>query len=256
MEVFFKVYCSCEMEFQIRLDLGDEEMKKDEVLKRLKGGLIVSCQALEGEPLYREEGGVMSLMALAAKEGGACAIRTNGITDLKTIKGIVDLPIIGHIKKVYEGYEPYITPTLEEVDALVESGCHIIAIDATKRLRVGNVTIETFVEQIKEKYPTQLLMADISTFEEGEVASKLGFDFISTTLSGYTSYSSKKEGPDLDLLEQLVNKLETPIVAEGRIHYPEQAKRALETGAYCVVVGGAITRPKEITARFVKQLID
>ncbi len=231
-------------------------MKKDEVFKRLKGGLIVSCQALEGEPLYRPEGDIMSLMALAAKEGGACGIRANGTTDIKMIRKVVDLPVIGLIKKEYPGYEPYITPTLDEIDDLIESGCDIIALDATNRLRLGEVTIDCFINQIKEKYPMQLLMADISTFEEGINASKLGFDFISTTLSGYTDYSSKKEGPDLELVQQLASAVEIPIVAEGRLHSPELAKKAIEAGAYCVVVGGAITRPKEITARFIKGLHD
>lgn len=229
-------------------------MRKDEVLNQLKGGLIVSCQALETEPLYTKEGGEMALMALAAMQGGACGIRTNGVRDLEQIKEIVDLPIIGLIKAGYEGYEPYITVTMKEVDALVQAGCDVIAIDATRRLRPGNLTFKQFFEQIKHKYPDQMIMADISIFDEGLVASDLGVDFISTTLSGYTSYSIANEGPDLTLVKQLADKVEVPIVAEGRIHYPNQAKAALDAGAYCVVVGGAITRPKEITERFVKSI--
>ena len=219
-------------------------MNKEEILKKIKGKLIVSCQALPGEPLYIENGSFMPLMALAAEQAGAAGIRTNGVLDVKGIKEKVNLPVIGLIKKVYEGFPQHITVTIKEIDELMEAGADIVALDCTLRERVDGKTI-------KEKYPEILLMADISTFEEGVNAEKAGVDFVGTTLSGYTPYSEKSDGPDFALVEKLVKNLSIPVIAEGKIHEPKQAKKMLELGAYAVVVGGAITRPLEIAQRFV-----
>ena len=213
-------------------------MTKDFILEKLKGNLIVSCQALEGEPLYQEDYSVMPLMARAAKRGGACAIRTNSVRDVALIKEETNLPIIGIIKKQYEGFEQYITVTMDEVDQLVGDGR----------------SVKEFIQAIKDKYPELLLMADISTYEEGVYAYESGVDFVGTTLSGYTSYSMPSGGPDYELVEKLAQTIKVPVIAEGKIHYPEQAAKMLEIGAFSVVVGGAITRPLEITKRFVDAL--
>ena len=221
------------------------------IIESLKGGLIVSCQALPGEPLYREEGGIMVLMAKAALEAGAIAIRTEGIKDIKQIKEELNVPVIGLIKREYPNYEPYITVTMAEIDALVEAKCDIIAMDATFSKRAAG-SINNFVKNIKEKYPNQLLMADISTLEEGLNAEKIGFDLIGTTMSGYTTGTSdKKNGPDFQLMKELVENTRTPIVAEGRIHTPKDLEMAFNQGVYTAVVGGAITRPLEITKKFI-----
>lgn len=229
-------------------------MRKEEIIEKIKDGLIVSCQALPGEPLYIEDDSMMPLMARAAKEAGACGIRTNGVRDVIGIKKETNLPVIGLIKKSYKGYEPYITFTIDEVDELAKAGADIIAIDCTLRERVDGRTVEEFIKFVKGKYPNILFMADISNFEEGVNAFKAGIDMVGTTLSGYTSYTEKTNEPDYNLVKSLVSAIDIPVIAEGRIHSPEQAVKMLELGAHAVVVGGAITRPLEITNRFIEAI--
>ena len=229
------------------------KMTKSEILKAINGNLIVSCQALPGEPLYVEEKSIMYLMARAAKMAGACAIRTNGVRDVIAIKEETHLPVIGLIKIQYPGYDAYITPTMLEVDQLVEAGSDIVALDCTMRCRGDGLTINQYLAQIKEKYPNLLLMADISTFEEGINAWECGVDFVGTTLSGYTDYSVKSDGPDFELVERLA-KEGVRVIAEGKIQTPKDARKMLDLGAFSVVVGGAITRPLEIARRFIDEI--
>ncbi len=227
---------------------------KQEILERIKGQLIVSCQALPSEPLYVEEKSIMYLMARAAKQAGSPCIRTSSIRDVLAIKEETDLPVIGIIKIVYDGYDSYITPTMKEVDELYAADADIIALDCTMRRRGDGSTINEFIAQIKEKYPDVVLMADISTYEEGVNAWKCGVDFVGTTLSGYTDYSPKVEGPDVELVKKLSETIDIPVIAEGKVHYPDEAVQMLEAGAYAVVVGGAITRPLEIATRFINRV--
>lgn len=227
---------------------------KEEILKAMKHSIIISCQALPGEPLYVEEKSIMYLMARAAKQAGATCIRTNSARDVIAIKEETKLPVIGLIKKQYEGYESYITPTLKEVAELVEAEADVIALDCTLRRRGDGTTINEYIAKIKELYPDLVLMADISTYEEGVNAWNCGVDLVSTTMSGYTPYSPKVEGPDFELVKKLVGKLDIPVIAEGRVHTPALAKEMLEAGAYAVVVGGAITRPLEIATRFMNAI--
>lgn len=216
--------------------------------------LIVSCQALPEEPLHSSF--IMGRMALAAKEGGAGGIRANSLEDIREIQRAVDLPIIGIIKRDYPGSPVRITPTLREVDELMEAEPGVIAVDATCRIRPDGSTLEEFYAKVREKYPRQKLMADCSTLEEMLRADDLGFDFIGTTLVGYTQESQghKIETGDFELIRQIVKMARHPVIGEGNLNTPEKARRAMELGVYSVVVGSAITRPQWITENFVQAL--
>ena len=220
----------------------------------IKGNLIVSCQALPNEPLHSSF--IMGRMALAAKEGGAAGIRANTKEDIAEIQSQVDLPIIGTVKRDYEDSKVYITPTMKEIDELMEVKPEIIAIDATGALRPGNKTLDEFFKEIKEKYPEQLLMADCSTVEEALHADELGFDFIGTTMVGYTEQSAnlRIENNDFEIIREIISKAKHPVIAEGNINTPEKVKRVIELGCYSVVVGSIITRPQLITKAFVDKL--
>jgi N-acylglucosamine-6-phosphate 2-epimerase len=218
------------------------------LIEQIKGGLIVSCQALENEPLHSSF--IMARMAKAAKLGGAAGIRTNSVKDICRIKKTVSLPVIGIVKKEYADSLVYITPTMKEVDALVKCKCEIIAIDATNRLRPNGETLELFFAKVRKKYPNQLFMADCATYKEGMNASSLGFDLIGTTLCGYTDESKNDIVPNYDLMSALVRDTGKPVIAEGNIWTPEQLQLAVKCGIHAAVVGSAITRPMLITRRF------
>ena len=223
-------------------------------VENLKGKLIVSCQALSNEPLHSSF--IMGRMALAAKQGGASGIRANTKEDIKEIQSQVDLPIIGIVKRDYDDSDIYITPTMKEIDELMEVKPEIIAIDATKNLRPNGVTLDEFYAQIREKYPDQPLMADCSTYEEAIHADELGFDFIGTTLVGYTDQSKdmKIEQNDFELIKEIVKNVKHNVIAEGNINTPEKVKRVMQLGVFSIVVGSAITRPQLITKAFVDAL--
>ncbi len=220
-----------------------------EVLEKLNGGLIVSCQALEDEPLYSSY--IMSRMAYAAWEGGAVGIRANTVEDIIEIKKTVNLPVIGIVKREYEGSEVYITPTMKEVEALVLCGVEIIAVDCTRRERPEGKNLDDFFTEIRTKYPDQLFMADCSDYEEGIHAALIGADMIGTTLRGYTEYTRNLKLPDMDFMKRLVRDTGKPVIAEGGIWTPEQLKEAMSTGVLAAVVGTAITRPRDITRYFI-----
>lgn len=221
------------------------------LLNTLKGKLIVSCQALDNEPLHSPF--IMSRMALAAAQGGAAAIRANSVADIDAIRQQVSLPVIGIIKRDYPDSAVFITATMREVDELMVLKPEIIALDATSRPRPGGETLAGLVTKIRARYSSVLLMADIATVEEAKTAQALGFDCVGTTLYGYTAETAgrKLKEADCQFLRDVLAAVTLPVVAEGNVETPELAARCLALGAHTVVVGGAITRPQQITARFV-----
>lgn len=227
------------------------QQRVESFVSKVKGQLIVSCQALAHEPLHGAE--IMARMAIAAEQGGAVAIRANSPADIAAIRKTVTLPIIGLYKDDIEGYPVYITPTLRHALAVAEAGADVIAIDATARSRPEPGTLADFIGRIHMQTGLPVL-ADISTTVEGIAAIDAGADFVSTTMSGYTSDSPQQRDPDLELVATLSRAISVPLLAEGRYRTPQQASDALAVGALAVVVGGAITRPQEITKYFVAEL--
>jgi N-acylglucosamine-6-phosphate 2-epimerase len=225
--------------------------RRDAVLRRLRGGLVVSCQAPPGDPLHGPT--FMAAMARAAVAGGAVGIRAEGPPDVRAVRQAVDVPVVGLWKQGATGV--YITPTVDLARAVAEAGAQIVAIDATGRPRPDGSTMPEVVAGLRRTHHC-LVMADVSTVAEGVAAAAAGADLVATTLAGYTPYSRRGPGPDLELVAALAARVEVPVVAEGRIATPQEARAALDAGAWTVVVGGAITRPQLITARFVAALGD
>ena len=219
-------------------------------LADVQGKLIVSCQALPDEPLHSSF--IMGRMALAAKEGGAVAIRAQSSDDIREIQKVTGLPVIGLVKRNYEDSPIYITPTMADVEDLLTTDCEMIALDMTDRPRPQGEKLPDLLARIHEG--GRLVLADISTYEEGMAAAKLGADAISTTLSGYTPYSPQLSGPDVELVMALSRDLDIPVFAEGRINEPADIQRVMAAGAYAPIVGSAITRPQLITAKFAQAL--
>ena len=221
-----------------------------DLIQQFQGHLIVSCQALPPEPLFGSD--LMAKMAHTVEEGGARGIRANSPEDIAAIRAVTHLPIIGLWKVDKPGSDVYITPTVAEAQAVAEAGADIVALDATDRPHPEG-DAATAIRRAWEATGLPIL-ADVSTYAEGMAAQEAGAAFVSTTMSGYTPYSPQIAGPDLELVRRLAKSLTIPLIAEGRISTPEEARAALDAGAFAVIVGGAITRPQQITARFAKAL--
>ena len=213
-----------------------------------KGGLIVSCQARDDNPLRGPH--FMVAMARAAVEAGAGGIRAEGVADIAAIRAAVSVPIIGLIKRTDPGFDVYITPDFAAAKAVADAGADIIAIDATQRPRQGE-KLGTLIGRIHAELGKPV-MADLATLAEAVRAEAEGCDYIGSTMAGYTAETShRRDGPDLELLGELVAHCHRPVIAEGRYDTPDLAARALALGAHAVVVGTAITNPREIARRFV-----
>lgn len=219
------------------------------VLARLRGGLIVSCQARPGSPLRDIR--MIAALAQCAERGGAAGVRIDGPDDIAAVRRAVAIPIIG-IEKIAGG-PVYITPTFDAARQVVRAGADIVAVQATRERAGTPNPLAPLIARVHEELAVPV-MADVSTLDEGLQAAEAGADLVATTMSGYTPHSLGQAGPDLALVRELAGRLSTPIVAEGRISTPEEAGAALHAGAWAVVVGRAITMPEAITERFVEAL--
>jgi N-acylglucosamine-6-phosphate 2-epimerase len=231
-------------------------------VNRLKGGLIVSCQASAGEPLCKPEH--ILALSLSALNGGAIALRLEGAENIRFVRQSklvpAELPIIGLTKRTLDNpadyiKTAYITSTFAEARDIAEAGADIIALDATGRPRGDGLSLEETIGRIHNDL-RKPVWADCARFSEAVAAAAAGADIVSTTMYGYTAETASKEelGPALDLLQQLVEEFETPVILEGRIWQPEQVSAGFARGAFAVGVGSAITRPQLITERFVKAI--
>jgi N-acylglucosamine-6-phosphate 2-epimerase len=238
------------------------ERKKYESISRLEGGLIASCQASSGEPLCAPEH--ILALALSAVAGGAIGLRLEGVENIKVVKNSKLLPdsypVVGLIKSNLVASDDrlrcaYITSTFNEAIEISEAGADIVALDATGRERSDGSSVHEMIRRVHEELGKPV-WADIATFGEGITACDAGADIVSTTLYGYTEETASPfaEGPALDLLKDLADHLDIPVILEGRVWHPEEVTQAFENGAFAVVVGSAITRPTLITERFVKAI--
>lgn len=214
--------------------------------------MIVSCQA-EGEDPFNANPEYMALFAKAAEMGGAIGIRTQGIEKLKAIKRATKLPVIGLLKSQFEDGTVRITGSFAEVEQLIAAKSDIVAIDGTFRVREGYTGPE-FIREVKKRYVC-LVLADIATYDEAKACEEAGADCVSTTLNGYTPDTLQfHDGPNYDVLKACVKGLSIPVFAEGRYNTPAEAGKAMEMGAFAVISGTAITRPRVITQWFVDEI--
>lgn len=217
-------------------------------IEALKGGLIVSCQAYPGEPMRMPL--IMAAVAQAAVDGGAVAVRAQGIEDVDLIVRSVDVPVIGLVKVGDSGV--FITPTVADCGAVADTGAHIVALDGTVRARPDGSDLADCVAAIHER--RALVLADCGSLEDARASLDAGADCLATTLGGYTGARPRTDGPDFELLREMVEFSPVPVIAEGRIRTPADAARCIELGAHAVVVGTAITHPTSITRRFADRL--
>lgn len=233
------------------MELRGLEARSAYIRELIRGGLVVSCQALENEPLHGPF--FMAALAYAAEQGGAAGIRANSPPDLRAIRRVITLPLIGLWKVNYPGSDVYLTPTFAEAAAVAAAGADVVALDGTARSRPDGTDLVTLIRRVRDELERPVL-ADVSTLEEGLTAVEAGADFVSTALAGYTPYSRQLAGPDLELVAELAERVSVPVLAEGRLWTPEEGREALSRGAHAVVVGAAITRPQQITTRFAAAL--
>ncbi len=219
---------------------------------KIKSGLIVSCQAEGEDPFNTPEG--VTMFAKAAVMGGAAAIRSRDIDKTKMIVENVSVPVIGLTKSEFEDGTVRITGSFKEVEEILKTGCDIVAVDGTFRQR-EKMNGPQFITEIKIRFNCTV-MADISTYSEGFACADFGADCVSSTLSGYTPDTKMypKDVPDFDLVERLARKISIPVIAEGKMNKPEFAAEMIDRGAWAVVVGTAITRPRIITRWYVDQI--
>ncbi len=224
--------------------------RRGELIARLRGGLVVSCQAYPGEPMRDPR--TMAQIAAAAVTGGAAAIRVQGLEDIAATVAAVDVPVIGLWK---DGEDPvFITPTLRHALAVAGAGAQIVAIDGTRRPRPDGLSLAETVSALHAAFPQVAVMADCGSLQDARAAQAAGVDCLGTTLGGYTGERPKTVGPDVELIDQVVGACTLPVIVEGRVHSPDQAADAMTRGAFAVCVGTAITHPTTITSWFAQAI--
>lgn len=227
----------------------DLESKIQNLKTQIKGGLIVSCQAPANSPLAKPE--IIAALAEVAEQNGAVAVRIDSPPHIQAVKQAVKVPVFGIYKIVSDTSYVYITPTFNSALSVFEAGADVIALDATLRDRPSGENLSQIVRQIRAELKVPV-MADVATLKEGiQAAETAGVDFVSTTLSGYTSETNHIVKPDFDLVENLARAVHVPVICEGRLRSPEDARRAFGCGAFAVVVGGAITGVDGLVRQFV-----
>lgn len=222
--------------------------RKIELFAPLNRGLVVSCQVPEGTPIDRPE--FISAQAETVILAGAVGIRVQGLANVKAVANAVSVPIIGLIKRSTNETPIHITPEIDDVLQLEQAGAHIVALDATGRLRRDGVTFPQFMEELRKKTDIPIL-ADVDTVEAAVAAERLGCEAVATTLSGYTD-APAPELPNIDLIAQISQRVKVPVIAEGGFSRPEHVINAFNAGAWAVCIGTAITNPYLMTKSFVK----
>ncbi|WP_084516229.1 N-acetylmannosamine-6-phosphate 2-epimerase [Microbacterium luticocti] len=214
----------------------------------LAGGLIVSCQAYPGEPMRDPR--TMAQIAQAAVDGGAVAVRLQGLDDIR-VAAHLPVPVVGLWKDGNAGV--YITPSLEHAVAVADAGADVVALDGTRRRRRDGRTLVETIRALRVERDV-LVMADCGSLDDARAAEDAGVDLIGTTLSGYTGERARTDGPDLELIAEVARRCDAPVIGEGRVRTPDDAAAVLAAGALAVCVGTAITHPASITARFARAL--
>ena len=216
----------------------------------LQGKLIVSCQAPPGDPL--DDSQVLCRMALSAIRGGAGGLRANGAENIAAFRAHTRVPIIGILKQYVRG-EVYITPNFAAAKHVAEAGADIVALDCTARRLTEAEPWPAMIPRIHDELGKPVL-ADIASVEDAIAAAAAGADAVATTLYGFTAETTQHRTASWTLIESIVKHVNVPLIVEGHIRQPEEVRKALDAGAYAVVVGSAITSPESITARFVKAI--
>ncbi|MCA1624240.1 MAG: N-acetylmannosamine-6-phosphate 2-epimerase [Acidobacteria bacterium] len=227
----------------------DSKSEIQNLKSKIQDGLIVSCQAPANSPLCKPE--IIAALAETAEQNGAVAVRIDSPQHIRAVKQAVKAPIFGIYKVVFDSSEVYITPTFNAAKEVAAAGADVIAIDATLRQRPDGESLTEIVSRIKEELNLPI-MADVSRLEEGlNAVEAIGVDFVSTTLSGYTTATKHLVEPDFELVENLAQRLDVPVICEGRLRLANDVQRAFDCGAFAVVVGGAITGIDQLVQQFV-----
>lgn len=229
-------------------------MERTQFLEITRGGIIVSCQVKPDDPLYLD--GIVAKLAQCAIWGGAKGLRLNTPPDIAAVRAITDLPIIGLWKDHTKGSDVFITPTLRHVEAVLEAGADVVAVDATDRLNADGQKAYTLITEIRRVFGDVLILADIRNAEEAARALAEGADMAAPTLYRFNEHPKSTEEPDFGELTNILKACQGlgPVLMEGKINTPEQAMESLYLGAHAVIVGSAITRPHLTTMRFVNKV--